>query len=349
MVEEKIISTRGLKSDANIMGEMIFDVNTRYFEENGGYDFAKKFYEDAYKFAVNLVGGEEFILSAVMHADEKNKAVSDELGKDVFHYHLHVVYVPVVDKEVKYTQRWKDKSMVGKVKEVVKQVSHSKKWDSTKTQTAEGKTVYQKSYSKLQDDFWEHMRTSGYDVERGEKGSTAENLTVLEYKTQQENNRLQDLILQAMSQKEVLDEYDRKIKVKKDVIKLGKDLKDIGKPTLLGNEVKLSNEDFKKLKQLAKKGINMQDENEELKKELVEVKKNFNAHATAHNKLVGIYNDLQSEFDNLQKEFKQFKGKIKSYLDAVKYAPEKVNTFISNILEQRKQERQRTKSKEKGR
>ena len=230
------------------------------------------------------------------------------------------------------------------MKEVINQVSHSKKWKSTLENG-----VMTKSYSKLQDDFWEHMRSAGYEVERGEKGSTAENLTVLEYKTQQENNRLQDLILQAMSQKEVLDEYDRKIKVKKDVIKLGKDLKDIGKPTLLGNEVKLSNEDFKKLKQLAKKGIDMQDENADLKKELVEVKKNFNAHAVAHNKLVGMYNDLQSQFDNLQKEFKQFKGKMKPYLDAVKYAPEKIKSFISDILEHRKQERQRTKSKEKGR
>jgi len=341
MVEDKIISTRGLKSDAKIIGEMIFDVNTRYFEENGGYDFAKKFYEDAYNFSVNLVGGEEFILSAVMHADERNKAISDELGKDVFHYHLHVVYVPVVDKEIKYSKRWKDKSMVGKTKEIVKQVSHSKKWDSTKTQTADGKTVYQKSYSKLQDDFWEHMRTTGYEVERGEKGSTAENLTVLEYKTQQENIRLQDLILQAMSQKEVLDEYERKIKTKKDVIKLGKDLKDIGKPTLLGNEVKLSNEDFKKLKRLAKKGIDMQDENEDLKKELVEVKKNFNAHATAHNKLVGMYNDLQSQFDDLQKEFKQFKEKMKPYLDTVKYAPEKVKAVIREVLGLVKREKKR--------
>jgi hypothetical protein len=93
-----------------------------------------------------------------MHADERNKALSDELKKDVFHYHLHIVYIPVVDKEIKYTQRWKDKSMVGKVKEVVKKVSHSKKWDSTKEQTADGKTVYTKSYSKLQDDFLDNSQ-----------------------------------------------------------------------------------------------------------------------------------------------------------------------------------------------
>ena len=49
-----------------------------------------RFYEDAYKAAVQIVGGEQYILSAVMHADEINRAMSEALGKDVFHYHLHV-------------------------------------------------------------------------------------------------------------------------------------------------------------------------------------------------------------------------------------------------------------------
>ena len=350
LVADKIIRVRGLQSDAHIMGEMIFDVNTRYFEENGGYEFAKKFYEDAHKFAVGLVGDERYVISSVMHADERNKAISDELGKDVYHYHLHIVYVPVVEKEIYFSKRSKDKA--GQLKEVIQQVSHSKKWKST---IENGEMT--KSYSKLQDDFWEHMRSAGYEVERGKEGSTAKNLTVLEYKTQQENNRLQDLILKAMAQEEVLAEYDKKIgskketlanydqrlNTKKEVALTAKELKNIGKPTLLGNEVKVSNEDFNKLKQLAKKGIDMQDENADLKKELKEVKIKFNEHATAHNTLVATYKDLQSRFDNLQKEFKQFKDRVKPYLDAVKHAPERVKEFISGILEERKQERQRTK------
>ena len=35
-----------------------------------------------------------------MHADERNRGMSEAFGKDVYHYHLHVVYVPVVDKEM---------------------------------------------------------------------------------------------------------------------------------------------------------------------------------------------------------------------------------------------------------
>ena len=65
-----------------------------------------------------------------MHADERNRAMSEALGEDVYHYHLHVVYIPVVEKEIRWTKRCKDKSLVGKVKETIMQVSMSKKWAS---------------------------------------------------------------------------------------------------------------------------------------------------------------------------------------------------------------------------
>ena len=79
MVESKQISLRGLKADAKVYDEMIFDVNTEYFESHGGYEFAKKFYEQAFHFAEKEMGS-EYILSAVMHADEINLAASDKYG-----------------------------------------------------------------------------------------------------------------------------------------------------------------------------------------------------------------------------------------------------------------------------
>ena len=72
MEQDGVISTRGLKPDAVKYGELIFDVNSAYFYNHGGYEFAKQFYADAYKAAVEIVGGEQYILSAVMHADERN-------------------------------------------------------------------------------------------------------------------------------------------------------------------------------------------------------------------------------------------------------------------------------------
>ena len=77
MEQDGVISTRGLKPDAVKYGELIFDVNSAYFYNHGGYEFAKEFYADAYKAAVEIVGGEQYILSAVMHADERNRAMSE--------------------------------------------------------------------------------------------------------------------------------------------------------------------------------------------------------------------------------------------------------------------------------
>jgi len=57
MKGDGVISTRGLKEDAHLFGELIFDVNSAYFYNHGGYDFAKQFYADAYKAAVEIVCG----------------------------------------------------------------------------------------------------------------------------------------------------------------------------------------------------------------------------------------------------------------------------------------------------
>ncbi len=187
---EGSVSLRGLKKDAKVFDEMIFDVNTLYFEEHGGYEYARSFYEETLRFAEKEYGTGN-IVSAVLHADELNTALTQELGHPVYHYHMHVVALPVVEKEVRWTKRCKDPALVGTVKEVLHQVSHSKKWASQKVTDEDGHTRIVKSYSLLQDRFFEHMRGAGFaDFERGERGSTAEHLSVVEYKTKKENERL---------------------------------------------------------------------------------------------------------------------------------------------------------------
>ena len=44
--------------------------------------------------------GADNVISAVMHADEINVAASEELGKEIYHYHLHAMVLPVVEKEI---------------------------------------------------------------------------------------------------------------------------------------------------------------------------------------------------------------------------------------------------------
>ncbi len=208
MEQDGTISTRGLKQDAVHYGELVFDVNSAYFHNHGGYEFAQAFYAEAYRAAVDIVGGEQYILSAVMHADERNQGMSEALGYDVWHYHLHVVYVPVVEKQILWSKRCKDPALVGTVKETIMQVSHSKKWQSQPVldefgepmRTKTGKIILKKSYSVLQDQYHDAMFTAGYtDVERGERGSTEEHLTTVQFKVMKEQEALDTIMAQQQS------------------------------------------------------------------------------------------------------------------------------------------------------
>ena len=134
LVDEGKVSMRGLKKDAKVYDELIFDINSEYFEEHGGYEFAKAFYEEAYYFAEKLYGKDN-ILSAVMHADEINLTLSDKYGYPVYHYHMHVMALPVVEKKVLWSKRCKDKSLIGTVKEIINQISHSKNGNLHKSST----------------------------------------------------------------------------------------------------------------------------------------------------------------------------------------------------------------------
>ena len=190
LIDNAQVSLRGLKDNAKIFDELIFDINSDYFEKHGGYEFAKEFYEKAFHFAEQEMGTDN-IISAVMHADELNTALTEEYGKPIYHYHLHVVAIPVVMKEVKWTKRCKDKSLVGTTKEIINQVSHSKKWKSEQLLDNQGNPVYAengkakliKSYSLLQDRFFKYMSYSGYkNFIRGVKGSNQEHLDDLQFK-----------------------------------------------------------------------------------------------------------------------------------------------------------------------
>ena len=57
------ISTRGLKPDATHYCELVFDVNSAYFDNHGGYEFAKQFYEDLTELCP--VGHNSYFLSLI--------------------------------------------------------------------------------------------------------------------------------------------------------------------------------------------------------------------------------------------------------------------------------------------
>ena len=350
MEASKTISTRGLKEDADHYGELIFDVNSAYFHNHGGYEFAKKFYEDAYKSAVEIVGGEQYILSAVMHADERNRAMSEALGKDVFHYHLHVVYIPVVEKQVLWTKRCKDPALVGTVKETIMQVSSSKKWLSKPAVDEmgnpilqkNGKPVLKKSYSQLQDDFFDHMRAAGYeDVERGERGSTEEHLTVMQFKIGQEQARLEEL--QEQQAKETAGFEKKKAKIEKQETNLERIEQIEAKPIPLTSKVAVEKADYDLLKSAANKYVVQEKKESKLQKALDKAKKMI-ADLTAELKAVKAelleYKSVIGKLDRagLERENAELREKVRWY-DSIIDAKNLRNLFIRHG-HRRQQERQ---------
>jgi len=327
LLEEGTISTRGLKPDADIFAEMVFDVNTSYFEQHGGYEYAKDFFFEAYKMAVQEVGGEQFILSAVMHADERNKSLSEELNRDVYHYHLHVVYIPVVEKEIRWTKRCKDKALVGTVKEVIHQVSHSKKWASVKAldengkpmRTEDGKAVLIPSYSLLQDRFFEHMRNAGFnDVERGVRGSTTQHLSVLNYKIHQDAEKLARIEKQVETQQKELVSISEQLVVEHLASKTFHELDELGRKKMFG-KVELTEQDYKEVISLAKEGVLSRSKITELTKQLREA---------------------SSRLFNWQLSWQELDEQTSDFRQAMKLAPQCVKEVISEVFLKDREERE---------
>ena len=341
MIADGVISTRGLKADAVKYGELLFDVNSAYFHNHGGYEYAKQFYADAYKAAVEIVGGEQYILSAVMHADERNRAMSEALGEDVYHYHLHVVYIPVVEKQILWSKRCKDESLRGTVKETITQVSRSKKWESKPVLdengnpmlNAKGKKILKSSYSVLQDDFFNFMRAAGYtDVERGERGSTEEHLTVTQFKVQAEQQRLEAVTGQVTQaeqsladakaatekQKKKLEALKKETQAAKSVAMTAHEIESMGKKNPITGNVTMTADECRTLKDYAVSSFAEKSEKLKYKQKFEQADKNAK-----------IWKD---RFEKLNKDYEELKQKAQPLLDAIEIASEKVWTFINAIL-----------------
>ena len=308
---------------------------------HGGYEFAKQFYADAYKAAVEIVGGEQYILSAVMHADERNRAMSEALGEDVYHYHFHVVYIPVVEKQILWSKRCKDESLRGTVKETIMQVSRSKKWESkpvldedgSPMLNAKGKKILKSSYSVLQDDFFNFMRAAGYpDVERGERGSTEEHLTVTQFKVQAEQQRLETVTGQVAQAEQSLEDakaatekLQKKLEALQKETKAARataltvqDIEVMGKKATFGNNITLTPDECRILKDYAVNGIISNADNKRLKEKLASAEKTASI--------------WKQRYEVINEKYQALKKKAQPYLDALEIASERVRVFLDAIL-----------------
>ena len=222
------------------------------------------------------------------------------------------------------------------------QVSHSKKWKSQKALDNEGneilndkgKPILIKSYSLLQDRFYKYMSDNGYkDFIRGEKGSTAEHLSDIEFKAKKEREKLEAITDKIKEQQTkfaettsaIEDSEKRKSQAQQELNEIKKDIDnykgykgdidniDVGKSKLFGKKVELDTDDYQNLVKYAKKGI-VAD---------VEITK------------------LEEENKKLKHDFKELKEKAKDFIRAIAYAPTRVLDFFKSLFKEEEQEQQR--------
>lgn len=156
VINERIRSLdlkRAVRKDANIMAQLFISASPEWF---GQIDeqVQRKYFEDAYGWVCDRYGKEN-IISAIVHLDEATP-------------HMHVNFVPVSNGKVCYADLFSERPHAGR----------GRKGGQLTT---------------LQDDFHEHNKSKEYDLERGERGSAAEHLSVLDFKKQERAKEVAEL------------------------------------------------------------------------------------------------------------------------------------------------------------
>lgn len=142
-IKEKYDLKGQIRSNSNIMCEMVFTSDQKFFAKIG-YEESKRYFEESYKFICEYKNlGEQNIISAVVHMDEATP-------------HMHLSFIPVVDSFDKQGNR-------------IRKVCASDYW--------KGKN----SYGNMQDAFNKYVNDKGFKLERGES-SDRKHLSTEEYK-----------------------------------------------------------------------------------------------------------------------------------------------------------------------
>lgn len=144
------------EKQSNVMCEFVITSDKEFFKRLGK-ERTRRFFEDAYNFVTAKVG-ENFVVSAVVHMDEATP-------------HMHVTYIPVIN----------GKDRKGNP---CRRINCSEFWKG------------RDSYSRLQDEYFDYITARGYDLERGVKGSTAEHLSVAEFKLKKTEEQLAEIAAQ---------------------------------------------------------------------------------------------------------------------------------------------------------
>ena len=163
-IKEKYDLKGQIRSNSNIMCEMVFTSDQKFFAKIG-YEESKRYFKESYDFICKYKNlGEQNIISAVVHMDEDTP-------------HMHLLFIPVVHTTDKQGN-------------TIDKVCCRDFW--------RGKN----SYRDLQNAYFKHISEKGFKLERGElvEETNREHFSIQEYKqiTNYENTKqvLKDIKLE---------------------------------------------------------------------------------------------------------------------------------------------------------
>lgn len=247
-----------LRSNSIIMCQMIFTSDQSFFDKIGEKE-TKRYFDECYKFICNYKNlGEKNIISAVVHLDEGAP-------------HMHLMFVPVV---------------------------HTKDKEGNKIDKICARDFWKgrDSYRKLQDAYFNHVKSKGFDLERGMfiEDTGRKHYTIEEYKkiTNYENT------------KKVLND------IKLDLPDVP-DITDIGKFTLKRDE-KILDEIIKPkddlIKELYRDNLSLHKELTKQSKVIDEAQK----YQKERNSIIADNQELHNTVKNLEYEYKEKKKTLEN-------------------------------------
>lgn len=299
-IKEKYDLKGQIRSNSNIMCEMVFTSNQKFFDEIG-YEESKRYFTESYNFIYNYKNlGEQNIISAVVHMDEDTP-------------HMHLLFIPVVhttDKEGNKIDKvccrdfWREKN----------------------------------SYRDLQNAYFKHISEKGFKLERGElvEVTNRGHYSIQEYKkiTNYENTKelLKSIKLELPETPDIKDfkklMLNRDEKIENEIIKPKNELikklyienvslhKELSKQEKL---VDVASDYEKKHTKMLEDNTNLRYRCRKLEKSLEDKEKQFKT--KLNDKIYDISSDcnkiinhLEKENRNLHKMIDKFKVTLKNFI-----------------------------------
>ena len=291
------------KKQSNVACEFLITSDNNFFKNIGEAE-TKRYFDQAYKFASEKCG-EKNIISAVVHLDETTP-------------HMHLTYIPVVQA-------------TNKKGEEIEKINCSEFWKGFN------------SYGKLQDDFYDHMKEQGFDLERGQRNEDREerreHMSVQKFKEETLKENIEDLsVKKSMHQEElevtlqeqqdalrtlqevkgnikplenVLKAIQDEIRVAEDVRVTYHEINEIeGKTGVLSKKkVTIDTTDFEKLKEVAKKVVSLEYSLEKIKDELKRVSNRENRMENFAKKLQGENREFKLAYADVRNRYKDVSEK----------------------------------------